>query len=97
MRRNKCTAAKERFTVKKCLIHLRVPSIRREYDVWMPQDVQIRTVCQVLADGIREMSEGLYCCSDKEMLIKPENEWLLNPEKCLMDYDIADGDELILL
>ena len=78
-------------------IQLQVPQTGQRYDVWVPMEVPADELCRNLADAVKELSQELYSPSGKEMLILQENRTLVNPKKTLADYDVGNGDILIML
>ena len=79
------------------LINLEVPSITERFDLFVPPDLKISTLTEVIANSIQELANGTYMVSGQEMLMLKDPEKLLNPAKSLADYDIRDGAGLIIL
>lgn len=83
--------------MEKILINLEVPSVKKNFDVFVPPDLEIKELCGVLSNGVYELCNGRYGISGNEMLIRVVPPALLNPEKSLMEYCVNDGAKLILL
>ena len=83
--------------MEKLLIRLSVPAAQKCFDLFLPQDVPIRQVVRSAADGVRDMTNGRYAPSGREMLIPEGAEAPLAPEKHLEQYGIRDGDRLIMI
>ena len=83
--------------MEKLLIHLYVPALMQDYDLFVPQDVPIARVILVLTDGVAQQSQGKYCPSQRECLIPAGADAPLRPDKTLADYGIQDGEMLLLI
>ena len=83
--------------MEKLLINLYVPSLMQDYDLFVPQEVEIQKTLSLIADGVVELSGGRYQKSGKEVLIRDGTNKPLHPWKTLYDYDIMDGERLILV
>lgn len=81
----------------KILIRLEIPSVKEQYDLFVPTDIDIKSLTNILANGIQELSNGRYGTSGKEMLMNRSPVSLLNPNKTLDDYCIKDGSVLIII
>lgn len=81
----------------KILIGLNVPAIHKRYDVFVSQTTPIGTLTSVLANGVSQLSNGGYVISGKEMLTMKDPDMLLQPGRCLKEYGIEDGVQLILI
>lgn len=82
--------------MEKKLISLYVPAAQEKFDVFVPIDVEIATLTELMADGVDELCGGRYNRSREEMLTQKNPDMLLRPEKTLADYGIEDGEELVL-
>ena len=83
--------------MEEILVNVEVPSIQENYDIFVPADLQIAVLADVLANGVRELTNGRYGRSGKEMLLRLAPDILLDPEKRLRDYGVGDGARLMLL
>ena len=83
--------------MEKILINLFVPSVQEKYDLFVPSDLEIGVLTGILANGVRDLCNGRYCISEKEMLIKTSPDVVLNPKKTLSEYDVNDGVKLVLI
>lgn len=81
----------------KILVGLSVPAINWRSDLFVPTEVPIALLTKVLAKGVADLSDGRYSVSDRELLTLREPSLLLHPDKCLQDYGMQDGAQLILL
>ena len=80
----------------KILICLQVPAISRSCDVFVPLDMNINELIEVLVKGVIEMSDNSYISSNEENL-NLKNNILLNPALTLQSYSIKDGEEIFLI
>ncbi len=83
--------------MEKLLIHLYVPALMRDYDLFVPQNVPIRKLIPVLTDGISQLSLKKYNASGLECLMSSDGNAPLHPDKTLADYGIRDGAMLLLI
>lgn len=51
----------------KILICLQVPAISRSFDVFVPLDMNINELIEVLVKGVIEMSDNSYISSNEEI------------------------------
>ena len=83
--------------MEKLLINLYVPVLLQDYDLLVPQEVKIRKVKDLIADGVAEMSRQRFQKSGNEVLMREGAARPFHPEKTLFDYDVRDGERLILI
>lgn len=83
--------------MEKKLIHLIVPAAQKSFDVFVPGDISISGLTDLLARGVTDLCNGQYTLSNEEMLNLVEPEMLLDPKRKLSDYGIRDGAAMILI
>ena len=83
--------------MNKVLIELYVPAIGEHFDMFVPLDVEIGKLNQIIAQGVAEITDGRYTASELEQLCLKEPCGLLNPSLCLRDYGATDGTQLYLI
>ncbi len=83
--------------MEKILIHLYVPALMRDYDLFVPQDVPCERLLPVLTDGLLQLSHGRYDPSGQEHLTAEGQKAPMQPDKTLADYGIRDGETLLLV
>ena len=81
----------------KILISLEVPSIERSYEVYVPDFLPVRELTGLLVQAVQELSGGLYAPSGSEFLVSGTKDFLLSEEASLSEYDIGNGDRLLLM
>ena len=83
--------------MNRVLINLRVPAISDSFDIFVPSDVPISKLNKIIANGVSELTSGVYVVSEQEQLCIKEPLGLLNPQLTLQDYGITDGMQLFLI
>jgi len=83
--------------MEKILVSLDVPILGEKYDIFVPEDIKISSLTEVLAQGVFDVSGGKYAVSGREMLMLLEPELLLDPQKTLGDYDVGDGSPMMMI
>ncbi len=83
--------------MEKVLLGIRVPAVKAEYDAFVPLDVPVSELTEIIADGFRELTNGKYEVSGLEMLSLKEPALLLDPNQTLRDYGVRDGMQLYLI
>ena len=81
----------------KVLVCLEVPSVNQKYDMFVPMDLDIATLIEVLADSVEDMSNGRYSKSGRETLLCVSPRLVFNPANILDDYNVSDGAHLLLI
>lgn len=83
--------------MRKVLIGLQIPAAQKHFDIFVPADLNIRELTELLAKGVVELCDGQYLYSGQEMLARKDPETLLDPEQTLSSYGIRDGAQLVML
>ena len=83
--------------MRKILIFLRIPSVGSEYEVYVPDHVCVRKLIPLLSDAVFELTRHLYVPSGSETLCCAEQNILLDENKTLSDYEIGNGDHLVMI
>ncbi|MBQ3356043.1 MAG: hypothetical protein IJG45_02870 [Oscillospiraceae bacterium] len=83
--------------MEKIMIHITIPAIQVELDAFVPPDVEISRLTETMVEGIRELSNGRFGISGKELLMSQGPELLLNPQSTLEQYNLQDGARLVLI
>ena len=82
--------------MNKVLVEIHIPATGDHFDVFVPVDVPIMNVTQVIVSGVVEITNGRYVASNCEQLCMDEPSGLLNPSLCLQDYGMKDGMHLYI-
>ena len=80
----------------KILISLYVPSIRQSYDVFIPNHIKIQSLVELLASTVENISMNEYIASHEEVLCN-EDGTVMDEKKFLADYQVQNGDKLMLI
>ena len=80
----------------KILINLYVPAIDKSFDLFVPKDLNIAALTQLFSNSISELSDNQYSISGLEMIMSKDPAVLFHPDRCLADYGIDDGSQLVL-
>ena len=81
----------------KLLVNVYIPAVSKQYDIWVPTSLRVRTVVSLIAQTIEELSNHLYVASGNENLCSVEKNILLRPNATLEKYGIKNGDHLVML
>jgi len=81
----------------KILICLEVPSIFQTYEMYVPDFLTVRELVALLVRTVVELSGGLYYPTGYEFLCAKEADFLLDADASLSQYEIGNGDHLLLL
>ena len=83
--------------MNKVLVRLYVPSMEKEYNIWIPLNKKIYTVTTLIAKGIREMTDGIYDPKKLPILYNRETGVNYKLDDVVKDTDIVNGSELIFI
>ena len=83
--------------MEKLLIHLYIPAVQKNFDLFLPQEIPIEQIVQALSKGVQELSRERYAISGQEMLLQEGAIAPLSPKETLYQYGVRDGDKLLLI
>ena len=81
----------------KILVNVFVPAISEQFDVFIPKNVCLQTVINMLCETIEELSNHRFISSKQECLCSVDKNILLRKNATLAQYGIRNGDHLILI
>lgn len=81
----------------KILIRLVIPVIAREFDVYIPVSVSIQELTDLLIRAVESNTDGAYRSSGTEILCLKEKKELLNQKLTVREYEIQNGDHLVMI
>ena len=81
----------------KILVNVSVPSMSKQYDVFIPENVRIQTAIYMLCEAIEELSNHRFVSSKQECLCSVDKNILLRKNATLAQYGIQNGDHLMLI
>lgn len=80
----------------KILVNLMVPAIDSSYDLFIPDDMRIRQLTNLLAGEVAEISEGAFFLSGSECLCSREQNRTLDASFTVRDAGVRNGEHLLL-
>lgn len=81
----------------KIIIHLIIPAISQEYDLYIPTTISIKELTDLMVRAVKEITNNLYVSSGKEFLCLKEKNILLIQEFTVESYGIQNGDHIVLI
>ena len=81
----------------KILVTVVVPAISAEYDMLLPDFLIINEMVPLIASSVEELSNQVYISSGQEFLCLKERNTLLKHDATLAQYQIQNGDHLVLI
>ncbi len=79
------------------LIKLYVPAIDTSYDIKIPVSLPIMDITQLLAQAVENLSNGEYVSSGSEILSVKNKQLVLFNDQTPADYEIKNGDVLMMM
>lgn len=83
--------------MEKLTICLKVPSIEKEFDVCIPTFITIKELTELFVKAVGDISNHYYISSGSEALCLEEMNILLVREKTVSQYNIQNGDHIVML
>ena len=83
--------------MQKILVDVEVPSIQKDYEVNIPDDLCIGKVIELLSMMVEEQSGGTFTSSDNEILCIRNRNLIMSRDCSLVDYGVLNGDHLVLM
>lgn len=80
---------------KICVI-LEFPALKTEYDLLLPDYLQISSLTALISSTVNELTNGAFVPTGKELLCTREGRKVLHPDYTLADYGVTNGMRLIL-
>lgn len=80
----------------KKLVNLYVPAVQQAFDLYVPTELDIHTLINLLSKGVEELCGGKFVPSSQELLTMKQPDMLFDPMRSLSDYGVEDGAQLIL-
>lgn len=81
----------------KILLEVYIPSIEKEYDVFVPINKRIGTVKKLIEKGIVDLSDDGYCIKDDTNLYSKETGLIYDVNLKVIDTDLKNGSRIILI
>lgn len=83
--------------MNKVIVRVFVPSLEKEYNIWIPLNKKIYSVVNLIAKGISEMTDGVYNPKKLPILYNRETGINYNLNDVVKDTDIVNGSELVFM
>lgn len=83
--------------MEKIIIHLEVPAIEQEYDVFVPVFLTVAEATELLIHAVLDLSGNNYHVSGGEVLCLKERDLILEKSRELQTYGIQNGDIVVII
>ena len=80
----------------KVIVSVIVPSVNICFDAMLPEFVEVGRITQLLVEATTGITNEEYVASNEELLCWMEKEVVLSGNKLLADYNVKNGDHLLL-
>lgn len=81
----------------KILLEIYIPSIEREYDIYIPVSKRIGTIRKLIAEGITDFSGNEITIREDMNLYSKETGLIYDVNMKVIDTDLANGSKVILI
>lgn len=81
----------------KILLEVYIPSIEKEYDIYVPISKRIGTIRKLIIEGIEDFSDNEITIRDNMNLYSKETGSMYDVNMKVIDTDLANGSKLILI
>jgi len=85
------------MTMNKVLVKLYVPTIEKQYDIWLPINQKIHKITNMLIKSVNELCGGYYVPSKSTMLYDKNTAEPYDMGLNVKDNNIKNGTEMILI
>lgn len=81
----------------KILLEVYIPSIEKEYDIFVPVNKKIGTIKKMIEAGIKDLTDDVYSISDDTNLYSKDTGNMYDVNVKLIDTDLKNGSRIILI
>ena len=81
----------------KILLEVYIPSIEKEYDIFVPVNKKIGTIKKMIETGITDLTDDVYSISDDTKLYRKDTGNMNDVNVKLIDTDLKNGSRIILI
>ncbi len=81
----------------KILLEVYIPSIEKEYDIFVPVNKKIGTIKKMIETGITDLTDDVYSISDDTNLYSKDTGNMYDVNVKLIDTDLKNGSRIILI
>lgn len=82
--------------MEKLLVSVYVTSLQERFDLFIPTMLSMQELAQLIVRGLVELTNARYEPSGNELLCLKEPPTLLHQKKTPADFQLRNGDELVL-
>lgn len=81
----------------KILLEIYIPSIEKEYDVFIPISKRIGTIKKLIESGVIDLTDNEYIALDDTNLYNKDTGTIYDVNLKVIDTDLKNGSRLILI
>ena len=81
----------------KVLLEVYIPSIEKEYDIFVPVNKKIGTIKKMIEIGIKDLTDDVYSISKDTNLYSKDAGNMYDVNVSLIDTDLKNGSRVILI
>lgn len=81
----------------KILLEIYIPSIEKEYDIFVPISKRVGTVKKLIEEGITDFSDNEISIRNDMNLYSKDTGLIYDVNMKIIDTDLANGSRLILI
>lgn len=81
----------------KVLLEVYIPSIEKEYDIFVPVNKKIGTIKKMIEIGIKDLTDDVYSISKDTNLYSKDTGNMYDVNVSLIDTDLKNGSRVILI
>ncbi len=81
----------------KILLEIYIPSIEKEYDVFVPISKRIGTIKKLIEKGISDLADDGFCIEDDTNFYNKETGQIYDINLKVIDTDLENGTRIILI
>lgn len=83
--------------MEKTLVILEVPAVSGRYEVFIPTDILVRELRELLGTSVEDLTNRRYVSSGSEILCLKERNLAMQETEYVYHYKIANGESLLLM
>lgn len=81
----------------KTLFDILLPATGRHYDFWVPDDMQMQTATELVAEAMQVAEPDFYHASPDAALMYVQTGEIQNPSATVGEIGFVDGDSFVLV
>lgn len=83
--------------MEKIIVEIFVPALNEAYDVFIPRQVQMFQVLELLKKAVTEMSDGRFVATDETAICYRHSGKIININMTVFELGIRNGAKLMLI